>query len=416
MAGQRRATQRLPLLGVLCLLAGGCAGILRLEAPPAEVTPELSVLGIANARFWPDGAPDALLREAAQAAGRAAATLATEAPVARRGVVPRPATLPPAHFLALSGGGDNGAFGAGLMVGWTESGTRPVFGVVTGISAGALIAPFAFLGPDYDDELRELFTAVSPGDLLRHNTRVIALLFGEALVDTTPLYRLIQRHADEAMLAAIAREYARGRLLLIGTTNLDLKRPVVWNIGAIAASGHPGALELFRRILLASASIPGAFPPVLVDVEHGGRAFQEMHVDGGAATQVFFAPPQLNLRDTVRQRVGDRRRIVHVVRNGWIDAEASDVTRGLFSIATRSLSTLLHFSGIGDINRIQLIAERDGMEFRLAYIGADFQAPRREPFDPAFMRALFDYGHARGRGGEAWAATLPPVGTFVAPR
>jgi predicted acylesterase/phospholipase RssA len=403
---RRRPWGALVLLCLLPLLAG-CATIFRHDPPPAAATPGLPVLGIDNARFWPDGPADALLREAAQV-------------IARQGAVPAspggrdtPADLSPANFLALSGGGDNGAFGAGLLLGWTESGTRPVFNVVTGISAGALIAPFAFLGPHYDQQLQELFTALQPRDLLRFNSRLVALLFGEALVDTTPLYRLIQRHADEAMLAAIAREYARGRLLLIGTTNLDLQRPVVWNIGAIAASGHPRALGLFRSILLASASIPGAFPPVLVDVDYAGRRFQEMHVDGGAAMQVFFTPPAFDLRLAVGDQGGRRQRVIWVVRNGRIDAEASTVNRGLFSIAARSLQTLLHFNSIGDISRIALIARRDGMAFRLAFIGPDFQMPWREPFDPAYMGALFDYGRAQGRSGAAWVTELPPVSTFV---
>ena len=404
--------RRLILLILLPLL-GGCAAIIRQDPPPPVVARDLPVLGIPNARFWPDAAPDALLLEAQLVATREAASRGA-AQAARRGAVAT-SVPPPAHFLALSGGGDNGAFGAGLLVGWTAAGTRPEFTVVTGISAGALIAPFAFLGPDYDDALRDLFTAVAPGDLLRFNTRILALLFGEALADTSPLYRLIQRQADERMLAAIAREYVRGRLLLIGTTNLDLQRPVVWNIGAIAASGHPRALDLFRQILLASASIPGAFPPVLVDVEQDGRRFQEMHVDGGAAVQVFFNPPQLALDGPLVESAGQRRRILHVVRNGRIDLEATSVTRGLFSIASRSISTLLHFSGVNDIMRIYLTAQRDRMAFRLAYIGADFQAPRREPFDPAYMRALFDYGHAKGASGEGWVTVPPLVASFEAP-
>ena len=416
-APPRRRLRPLVLALLLLPLLAGCAGILRLDPPPAAMAPDLPVLGLDNARFWPDGPPDALQRETLLALDRQAPP---PAPQALRGRRPSPAPgLPPAHFLALSGGGDNGAFGAGLLIGWTESGSRPEFNVVTGISAGALIAPFVFLGPDYDDELQELFTALQPRDLLRFNSRVVAVLFGEALADTTPLYRLIQRYADEAMLAAIAREYARGRLLLIGTTNLDLQRPVVWNIGAIAASGHPRALDLFRSILLASASIPGAFPPVLVDVEYAGRRFQEMHVDGGAAVQVFFTPPQFDLRAAAGDAAVGRRRVVWVVRNGRIDAEASAVNRGLFSIAARSLQTLLHFGGVSDISRIYLVAQRDGLDFRLAFMGADFHAPRREPFDPAYMQALFDYGRAQGRrGGDdlaTWATAPPPVSTFVPP-
>ncbi len=405
-AGRARRAA-VPLL-LLLLALGGCSTILRLDPPPPAATETLPILGIPNARFWPDGPPDALLQEGAQVVARRRAAAES---AARPG-----ARVPDAHFLALSGGGDNGAFGAGLMVGWTQSGTRPVFEVVTGISAGALIAPFAFLGPDYDPQLREVFTAVELRDVLRvgsHVSTAFAAIFGEALADASPLYQLIARHADAAMLEAIAREYARGRLLLIGTTNLDVQRPVIWNIGAIAASGHPDALRLFRRILLASASIPGAFPPVLVDVEHAGRAHQEMHVDGGAAMQVFLFPPSLYLREVTRQQPLVRRRVVYVVRNGRIDVEWSSTVRGLFSIASRSLSTLLHFSGLNDIGRIYLTSTRDGVDFRLASIGPDFTAQRRGPFDRDFMQSLFAYGQTRGAAGEAAWADAPPAVTIL---
>ena len=369
----------LPALGAALLLMG-CASITRLPAPPAEATEQLPVLGLSNARFWPDLPHDAAAGEVREA-------------VARRG--PRREV----HLLALSGGGDNGAFGAGVVIGWTERGDRPVFDVVTGISAGALIAPFAFLGPNYDGRLAEVFTAVAPTDvlLLRRVTLPFQILFGQALADTSPLYNLIARHADEAMLAAIAEEYRKGRLLFIGTTNLDLQRPVVWNIGAIAASGHPRALELFRAVLLASASIPGAFPPVMISAEYQGRRYQEMHVDGGAATQVFLYPPELDLPIQ-----GGLRRVVHVIRNGKLVMEAETTTPGLFSIARRSAATLLHFSGIGDIQRIRLLAERDGLEFRLAHIARDFDHPRAEAFDTGYMRALFAHGQEAGRTGQGW--------------
>jgi len=395
--------RRLSLRGfalVLVVMLGGCANIIRLDAPPPAATIDLPVLGIPNARFWPDGPPEPLQQEVAQLLQRQRA--GTTGP------------LPPAHFLALSGGGDNGAYGAGLLTGWTATGSRPAFNVVTGISAGALIAPFAFLGPDYDPQLRQVFAEVGSRDLLLMRSLPLAVLFDLALADTSPLYRLIERHADEHMLAAIAREYQRGRLLMIGTTNLDLQRPVVWNIGAIAASGHPQALMLFRRILLASASVPGAFPPVLLDVEYDGRPRQELHVDGGAATQVFFYPPALELRGMPFARANARQRTIWVVRNGRMDVEAENVNRGLFSIASRSIATLLHFSGVGDINRIFLTAQRDGIDFRLSYIGSNFRAQRGGAFDQAFMRALFDYGEAKGRSGAAWAMVPPATGTLAA--
>ncbi|MBR0672070.1 patatin-like phospholipase family protein [Neoroseomonas soli] len=388
------------LLGAfLALLAlAGCGSIRRLDPPPVAVSESEPVLGIPNARLWLDSGGDALLREGRLMQERQVALL----PPGRRGA------LPPANFLALSGGGDNGAFGAGLLVGWTQSGQRPSFDLVTGISAGALIAPFAFLGPDYDPQVREVFTEVAPRDLMLMRGRMRAVLFGEALADTSPLYRLIERHVNEELMAAIAREYGRGRLLLIGTTNLDLGRPVFWNIGAIAASGHPDALELFRRILLASASIPGAFPPVLIDVEHQGAHYQEMHVDGGASVQMFLWPPGLEVRNAGRPR----ERTAWVVRNGRMDAEWASTNRSILSIAGRSASTLLHFSAANDIVRIYLTAQRDGVRFRLAYIDSDFQAPRSEPFDTAFMRALFDHGYRQGLAGGRWRDTLRPVGTI----
>jgi hypothetical protein len=398
----RRRAGNLPRVTLAALalvfLLGGCANFARLPPPPPAATVALDVLGLPNARFWIDGDPAPFAQEGALLAAR---RVAAEAPVGGR--------LRPAHFLALSGGGDNGAFGAGVLTGWTASGTRPEFDVVTGISAGALIAPFAFLGPAYDPQLRRLFTEVSSGDVLIFARLVQALLFGEALADTSPLSRLIELYLDEDMLAAIAREYGKGRMLLIGTTNLDVQRPVVWNIGAIAASGDPRALDLIRRILLASAAIPGAFPPVLIDVELNGQSHQEMHVDGGAATQVFLYPPALNLRQAARGWGAERERTAWVIRNGRIDVEGASTGRSLFRITARSVETLLHFSGIADIYRIYLTTLRDGVGFRLAVIGRDFDADRPEPFDQAYMQALFAHGEAQGRAGDAWLRNPPGV-------
>jgi hypothetical protein len=156
------------------------------------------------------------------------------------------AQLPIARFLAISGGGDNGAFGCGLLVGWTEAGDRPECQVVTGVSTGALIAPFAFLGPAYDKQLHDLYTTISPDDIFT-DRGLVGGIFDDAMSDTTPLWNLISKYVDEPLMAAIAREYQKGRLLLIGTTDLDAERANIWNIGAIAASGHPGALDLSAR-------------------------------------------------------------------------------------------------------------------------------------------------------------------------
>ena len=393
---------------VACLLLAvlaGCASITRLPAPPSQQVTAIDVLGVPDSRFWADGDPAPIIAYFERVLSRRNAGQ----PIGRGGRVP------PGHFLALSGGADDGAFGAGVLVGWTETGQRPEFELVTGISAGALIAPFAFLGPSYDPALRALFTEIAPSDVVQLGRLALSVLFREGLADTTPLARLIERHADSAMLQAIAAEHQRGRLLLIGTVNLDVGRPVIWNIGAIAASGHPEALNLFRRILLASASIPGAFPPVMIDVEAGGRAFQEMHVDGGAAMQVFLYPARLRPRAFGGRAGQQRETTAWVIRNGRVDVAITDPPGGIFSIARRSAQTLLHFSSINDLDRIYLSTYRDRIGFRLQSIGPDFDTPRPRFFDNAYMRALFAYGEARGRDVTSWVTAPPPVGLISPP-
>ena len=191
-------------------------------------------------------------------------------------------------YLALSGGGSGGAFGAGILTGWTTAGTRPTFDVVSGVSTGALIAPFAFLGSSYDPTLAELYTSGIAETLVR--PRPIIGLLGAALSDPAPLRRLVERYVTDDMLRKIAAEHSKGRRLFVVTTNLDAQRTVIWDMGAIAAHGHEQALVLFRNVLIASASIPAVFPPVMIEVTMNGKRFQEMHSDGGATTQLFTAP------------------------------------------------------------------------------------------------------------------------------
>ena len=234
----------------------GCASLQRLPAVPSDSTTRADVLGIPNARFFVDEDLAPYLREAVVSIDREKAFLAKSG---YRG------EMPPANFLALSGGGDDGAFGAGLLVGWTQSETRPQFKLVTGISTGALIAPFAFLGPDYDHLLKEFYTNINPKDI--YETRnILSAITSDALSDNRPLLNLLRKFVNRDMLNKIAAEYEKGRILLIGTTDLDARRPVIWNMGAIASSRDPMALDLFDRILLASAAIPGVFPPVMIPV------------------------------------------------------------------------------------------------------------------------------------------------------
>lgn len=312
--------------------------------------------------------------------------------------------LPPAYFLAISGGGDNGAYGAGFLNGWTASGKRPEFKVVTGVSTGALIAPFAFLGPKYDYVLERVYTQTSQKDIFKKRGLLKGALFGDAMADTAPLAGVIASYVNQQLLDEIAAEYAKGRVLLVGTANLDSLEPVIWNLTAIAASKNPRAIPLFRSILLASASIPGAFPPVMIDVDIGGTRYQEMHVDGGTMAQVFFYPPSLNL---ARMGAVQRQRTLYIIRNARLDPDWASVERRTLSIATRAIASLTRTQGIGDLYRIYATTERDGIDFNLTYIPPTFNTPHREEFDTNYMRQLYEVGRQLALAGYQWEK-FPP--------
>jgi hypothetical protein len=383
--------------GWLAGLAGRILGRRRQVPVPADLANQVTVLGIKNARFWADSQGGALAHEAELALER-------EKAAARK---TQGGHLPPAHFLAVSGGSDDGSFGAGLICGWSDAGTMPTFKLVTGVSTGAMIAPFVFLGRSYMDGLRAVYTTIGPGNVLK-KLGVQNAVFGEALADTAPLYRLITHYVNEQTLADIHSEYDRGRLLLIGTASLDAQRPVIWNIGAIAASGRPGALELIRKVILASASIPGAFPPVMVDVEAEGQHYQEMNVDGGVVAQTFLYPADLGLRVDFASTELARERHAYIIRNSRLDPEWASVNRRFLTISGRAIATMIHYIGYNDILRIYATAKRDGIDYNLAYIEPDFPHVKHEKFDPAYMKALFDSAYAKGRHGFPWRKA-PPI-------
>ena len=391
-----RVFKSLVQCAVILLLVQGCTYPSRVAAVPDNLTTKATVLEITNLRYWMDGDPKPLLREAVRAMGRERQFLV------RSG---HQGPLPAAAGLVVSGGGDNGAFGAGLLIGWTAAGNRPTFKVITGVSTGALIAPFAFLGPDYDKQLKSVFTEVSATDIFKKRS-VLAALFDDGMADNGPLWRLVERHVNEEMLRAIAKEYQKGRLLFVSTTNLDAHRAVIWNMGAIAESGHPNALRLFRSILIASAAIPGAFPPVMIEVEVGDQRFQEMHVDGGTMAQAFMYPP--SLRDDENQiRSGREKRKVYIIRNAHVNTSWSSVERRTLNIGGRAISSLIHTQGIGDLYQMYLISKRDGIDFNLAIISPDFKVERKEPFDTNYMRKLFDYAYQLARKGYPWQKYPP---------
>ncbi|MDR3557388.1 MAG: patatin-like phospholipase family protein [Syntrophobacteraceae bacterium] len=379
------------------MLCAGCGALSRGAAVPRGQGNEAVIPGIPNARIYADTDPTRLARLGMKSLEREKAFLASSG---------YKGPLPPACFLAISGGGDDGAFGAGLLVGWTAQGTRPRFKVVTGVSTGALIAPFAFLGPAYDNVLRDVYTNVSKKDIFTPRN-LLTVFFKDALLDTTPLWRLVSRNVDRQMLDDVAAEYRKGRLLLIGTADLDSRKGVIWNMGQIASSDDPKALDLFRKIMLASAAIPGVFPPVLFDVEVNGKAYQEMDVDGGTVAQVFIYPPSLRLKQMSEQNQIKRERRLYVIRNARLDPEWAEVQRRTLSIAGRALSCLIQSQGKGDILTIYNLSQRDGIDFNLAYIPKTFKEPHTEDFDRQYMRKLFDTGYAMAAKGYPWAKAPP---------
>lgn len=364
---------------------------------PLALAADIQPLDIPHARFYADSDPavlEALARE----------TVAKRRAYRKAAGARRDRTKSTA-FLAISGGGDDGAFGAGLLVGWTARGDRPEFSVVTGISTGALSAPFAFLGPDYDHALKSVYTATKAEDIFVQ-VSLISIFEGDAASDTTPLRNLIARYVDHEMVRRIAEEHHKGRLLLIGTTNLDQARSVIWNIGAIASSGHPRARELIIEVLRASASIPGVFPPVMLDVTVGGQRYEEMHVDGGATTQMFLYPPQLRLKQVARSETSVRD-VAYIIRNGRLFREEETVKRRTFSVASQAIQTMIASNAVNDLYRIYLTTRRDGVAFNLAYLDDGFAIPYSGPFDQGYMNKLFAYGYRKGVEGYDWQKTPP---------
>jgi predicted acylesterase/phospholipase RssA len=309
--------------------------------------------------------------------------------------------------LLLSGGGPDGAFGAGLLKGWTERGDRPEFDAVTGVSTGAIIALFAFLGPEYDDDLEQIYTTYRT-DQLATPALFTALLGGTALTDTRGYRALIEQYVNDAVVEKVAEEFRGGRVLLIGTTNIDASRPVIWNIGAIAASGHPDRRRLIHDIIQASSAIPAAFPPVLIPVETAeGRRYDEMHVDGGATQQVMLLSPGFPLRSVDKKLGYEIDRDIYVVMNNKLLKPYEPVRPRIASIAARAASSLIGGSGGGDLYRIFAIAQRDDIAMHITAIPTEFDAEPTEAFDPVYMKALFDLGYRQGLSGEGWSSAPP---------
>jgi predicted acylesterase/phospholipase RssA len=398
-----------PLLsGAILLGLCACSGVPAHHPVPAPLTSKAVVTGFpANIRFWADESPgfaDAIINERLEQY-RAAHADYYQAHHA----------YPPLNYLAISGGANDGAFGAGFLSGWSASGTRPDFAMVTGVSTGALIAPFVFVGSQYDDKLRHVYTSTSTNGILQSSAFKVlqGLTGGLAVADNGPLLKMIEANITPELMAAIAVEHRKGKRLFIGTTNMEAQRGVIWDIGAIADSGNPGALALIRKIILASVSVPGVFEPVFIDVQVGDQHYDEIHADGGVVSQVFIYPLKLkrSVIDAFSRNQLERR--LYVLRNGKIEPQYKTQELSLFGLTSRSLETFTKYQALGDLYRLYLETTRDGVDFNLVYIPDSFDAQSRQLFDPDYMRQLYDVGYSMGLHADAAWQKKPPGIDYV---
>ncbi|EJW10047.1 hypothetical protein A33M_0666 [Rhodovulum sp. PH10] len=363
--------------GAAAAAAGAASAASARAAEPAERKPfteaeqaAATVPGIPDARFWADS------------------TAAYEKVLGHAGK----------SWLALSAGGEDSAFGAGLMTGLSQSGKRPDYAVVTGVSSGALLAPFVFLGSHYDEALRENITEINAAEVFEDRRTATSLL------DTWPLRKFIARRITPDLLKEIAREYARGRRLIVITTNIDAARPVAWNMGAIAAAGTDASLKLFRDILAASSAIPGLFPPVTIETEANGRRIQEMHVDGGLAATIYVAPDSMLLAtSTDRLPMSE----LTVVVNGKLRSEFSLTDSSLIGVLGRSLSIGVKRSSSSIVALAAAAARKSGTTFNLAAVDQKFDEASTGLFDQKYMSKLFAVGLAQGKSATPFETTVP---------
>lgn len=378
---------------LLAGLLGGCGALRERHPPPEAAFESVQVVGMPGSfRAWGDRYSDVLQQSLVESVTQANRAFGQNSPT---------------DSLAISGGGSYGAYAAGVLCGWTDSETRPVFRMVTGVSVGAIIAPFAFLGSQYDERLEDMAKSATTSNLYRMRWWTQALT-GDSVADNEPLLQFVRRYYDQEVLDAIAVEHHKGRRLFVATTNLDANRPVIWDLGAIASSGSPQALDLFQDVIIASAAVPVFFPPVYIEVERDGVVYDEMHVDGGVTSQILLYGSSLAAHDIDRNASGSTTRATYyVIRNGRFATGWEPVRPTVRDIAFRSISRVIQAQGVGDLWQAYAACRRDGLEFRLASIPDEMSLPAGPDFGTGVVTDLFERGRSLAREGYPWR-TEPP--------
>jgi predicted acylesterase/phospholipase RssA len=305
------------------------------------------------------------------------------------------------NLLVISGGGAGGAFAVGVLAAWTKKGDRPDFDIVTGVSTGALIAPFAFLGRAYDDALANIYIGGTAEKLVEARFMGSGL-FGTSLLKAEPLRQMVNRHMTRQMMAAIAAEHRKGRRLLVLTANLDSQRAVVWNIGAIANSGRPDGLALIRDVLVASASVPGVYPAVMIKAEADGRVIEEMHSDGGSVSQVLTLPEALLASPEGKKRPKGHHFNIYVIVNNALMPEFANTTNSTLPVIARAYAILIKSQTKSALMALYGYAQRTGMQFHVASIDRQIRYSMADPFNTSYMRAVYSLGYSGMIRGTLW--------------
>jgi predicted acylesterase/phospholipase RssA len=383
---------RWSVLWVTLFLATGCGPLKQRSAVPTHKIDNMYFEGFGNIRYWGDEANGGLSNSILRSWEQERAHLGLKLQDA----------LPPTSALVISGGGPDGAFAAGLLVGWSQSGKRPEFRTVTGVSTGALIAPFAFLGKEQDATLSFLYTQMNDDDIFKLRS-IFTILRNDSVADTGPLQRLTERYLTTELLDRIAQEHAKGRRLFVATTHLDAQRPMIWDMGEIASSNSPRRLQLFRKVVLASASVPVAFPPQYFKVTDGTGTYDEMHVDGVATHNLFYIPLAVDFDPLREQGNAKRKTDLYVIVNGQIEPKYENIRPQLLSITPRAIFTLTKSQTQADLVALWAWANRYGIAFNLASVPIEVNVQSETAFDQKYMKTLFSLGYGMAVNGYSWS-------------